>query len=126
MKGFELAVAAVLACLGVRSLVVWARRPFAGRDTVDHLLYAIHLTGRVGLWFAFAAMFLVFGTSEAEGGRGFVDEMNDQQWLLYVIAVLGAMQLLGGWFLSRRLDPETDPGDGATARSSPPRSSRRS
>jgi hypothetical protein len=109
MKAFELAVAAVCAALGVRSAVVWARRPFAGRDLVDHLLYAVHLTGRVGLWFAFAAMFVVFGTSEAQGGRGYVDEMNDQQWLLYLIAALGVMQLLGGWFLSRRLEPDDPP-----------------
>lgn len=103
MNAGELVVAGLLAALGVRSAAVWARRPFAGTDIPDHALYALHVTGRVGLWFAFAGIFLLFGTSDAEG-RAFIDEMRDKRWLVVVIVVLGAAQLLGGWFLGRRDD----------------------
>jgi hypothetical protein len=103
MNAAELVVAGVLAALGVRSAAVWARRPFAGTDIADHALYALHVTGRVGLWFAFAAIFLLFGTSDAQG-RAFIDEMREQRWLVVVVALLGAAQLLGGWFLGRRRD----------------------
>lgn len=112
MNVIELAVAAVLAGLGVRSVVSWAGRPFAGADAIDHLLYALHLSGRVGLWFAFAGIFLLFGTSDAKG-RGFTDEMSDQRWLVVVIVVLGAMQVLGGWFLGRRTPAGDLPGSDA-------------
>jgi hypothetical protein len=104
----ELVVAAVLAALGVRSAVRWARRPFAGRGTADHLLYALHVAGRVGLWFAFAGIFLILGTSRGKGAA-FGDERYDPRWLLVVVAVLGAMQLLGGWFLARREDGSDPP-----------------
>jgi hypothetical protein len=101
MKWFELVVAAVFAALGVRAAVRIARQPFVGEDLTDHLLYAMHVTGRVGLWFTFALIFLVFGTSDAQG-RAFGDEMRDQRWLLGVVLVMGALQFLGGYFLSRR------------------------
>ena len=101
MRVPELATAGLLAAAGVRSLVIWARRPFVGADIADLVLHAVYLSGRIGLWFAFAGIFLVFGTSEARG-RPFVDEMQDQRWLIVVVTILGAAQLLGGWFLARR------------------------
>lgn len=108
MKMLELVVAGVLAVIGVRTAVKVAREPFPARDLTDHFLYALHLTGRVGLWFAFALVFLMFGTSDAQG-RAFADEMRDQRWVLFLIVALAAMQFLGGWFLGRRLEPPTGP-----------------
>jgi hypothetical protein len=86
---------------GVRSAVWWWRRPFAAVDVADHLLYALFLTGRVGMWFAFAGLFAIYA-SLATRGQAFVDDVNDFRWYVMVFVALGAMQLVGGQILSRR------------------------
>lgn len=101
MSWVEGALAAVLAVLGVRSFVHWARRPFEGRDPRDHLLFALFVTGRVGLWLALAGLFLLYAITGAQG-RAFVDEARRYNWFALVFVVLGAAQLVGGYFLGRR------------------------
>lgn len=108
MKTTELVIAAAFAALGVRSLVHWARRPFESSDPVDHVLYALYLTGRVGMWFAFAGAFLLFA-SIAATGQAFLDEVREYRWYVLVFVVLGVIQLVAGWFLGRR-EPKT-PGE---------------
>jgi hypothetical protein len=108
----EFVIGVVFAAVGVRSLVHWARRPFASTDVKDHLLYAAYLTGRVGFWFALAGAFFLFafvGTTDpgsgqriASQGRAYVDDLSRYRWYVLVFAVLGAMQLLAGWFLGHR------------------------
>jgi hypothetical protein len=108
----ELVVAIGLAALGVRSLVYWARRPFGSSDPRDHLLYALYVMGRAGLWFAFAGMFLLFasaGTTDPvtgeqlhAPGQAFVDAVNEYRWYVLVPAGLAAVQLVSGAFLGRR------------------------
>jgi hypothetical protein len=125
MRGVELTVAIVLAALGVRSLVHWARRPFGSRDPRDHLLYALYVVGRAGLWFAFAGMFLLFasaGTTDPvtgeqlhAPGQAFVDAVNEYRWYVLVPAALAAVQLVAGYALGRRAER---PG-GATDRDEP-------
>ena len=68
---------------------------------MDHALFALYVTGRAGLWFAFAGLFLIFGLKDAKP-RAFVREANDLRWYVVIFAVLGVAQLLGGWFLGRR------------------------
>jgi hypothetical protein len=114
MRGVELTVAIVLAALGVRSLVHWARRPFGSRDPRDHLLYALYVVGRAGLWFAFAGMFLVFasaGTTDPvtgeqlhAPGQAYVDAVNEYRWYVLVPATLAAVQLVAGYVLGRRAE----------------------
>jgi len=114
MRGVELTVAIGLAALGVRSLVHWARRPFGSRDPRDHLLYALYVMGRAGLWFAFAGMFLLFasaGTTDPvtgeqlhAPGRAFVDAVNEYRWYVLVPAALAAVQLVAGYALGRRAE----------------------
>lgn len=101
MKTTEWVIAAVFAGLGVRSLVHWARRPFESSDPTDHVLYALYLTGRVGMWFAFAGAFALFASITASG-QAFVDEVRDYRWYVLVFVVLGVLQLVAGWFLGRR------------------------
>ncbi|HEX6130756.1 MAG TPA: hypothetical protein VF044_03445 [Actinomycetota bacterium] len=118
MRAPELAIAVVLALLGVRSLVHWARRPFASADPRDHLWYAAYLTGRVGLWFAFAGMFAIFafaGTTDpvtgeqvTSRGRAFEDAVEAYRWYVLVPIGLAAMQFVAGWFLGRRGSPTAD------------------
>ena len=106
MRPFEFAVALVLTAFGIRSAVYWARRPFESTAIRDQLLYAVYLTGRVGMWFAFAGLFYLFafvGASDPEPnpitGELVVEHPSKYTWYIIVFAVLGAMQLLAGWFL---------------------------
>ena len=117
MRPFEFAVALVLTALGIRSAVYWARRPFESSAIRDQLLYAVYRTGRVGMWFAFAGLFFLFafvGASDPEPnpitGELAVERASKYAWYVIVFAVLGAMQLLAGWFLGH--GGPVDHGDG--------------
>lgn len=117
MRPFEVALALVLTGFGIRSAVYWARRPFESTAIRDQLLYAVYLTGRVGMWFAFAGLFYLFafvGASDPEPnpitGELVVEHPSKYTWYIIVFAVLGAMQLLAGWFLGH--GGPVDRGDG--------------
>jgi len=117
MRPFEFAVALVLTAFGIRSAAYWARRPFESTAIRDQLLYAVYLTGRVGMWFAFAGLFYLFafvGVSDPEPnpitGELVVEHPSKYAWYVIVFAVLGAMQLLAGWFLGH--GGPADHGDG--------------
>jgi hypothetical protein len=101
VKILEFAVAGAFVALGLRSFVHWARQPFTGRDAVDHLLFALYVMSRVGIWFAFAGVFLIFAFTRTEG-RAFVDDVGQYRWYLGVILVLAVLQVVAGWFLARR------------------------
>jgi hypothetical protein len=96
----ELVIAALFAAAGARSLWIWSRRRFEGADVVDHLLYALHLTGRIGLWFAFAGFFVLAALTSIDGRP--TSELDRFRWYLLVPLVLAAMQLLAGFALGRR------------------------
>lgn len=106
MRPLELAVAGVFALGGFRSLWVWTRRPFEGQDVRDHALYALHLTGRIGLWFALAGLFLIFASVRTRG-RAALDDLARHRWYLIVPLALAALQLVAGWYLGRR-SPDAD------------------
>ena len=117
MRRFEFGVALLLTGFGFRSLWYWARRPFESTAIRDQLLYAFYRTGRVGMWFAFAGVFFLFafvGASDPEPnpitGGLVVEHPSKYAWYVIVFAVLGAMQLLGGWFLGH--GGPADHGDG--------------
>jgi hypothetical protein len=96
----ELVVAGLFAAAGARSLWIWSRRSFEGVDIVDHLLYALHLTGRIGLWFAFAGFFVLSAVTSIDGRP--TSELDRFRWYWLVPLVLAAMQLLAGFALGRR------------------------
>jgi hypothetical protein len=96
----ELVVAGVFAAGGVRSLWIWSRRRFEGTDIVDHLLYALHLTGRIGLWFAFSGFFVLSAVTSIDHKP--TSELDRFRWYLLVPLLLAAMQLLGAVALARR------------------------
>ena len=104
MKAFEITLVVVFAALGVRSLVHWVRRPFESRDPRDHVLFALFVTGRVGLWFALAGLFMLYASIDTQG-RAFIDDVRQYDWFVLVFVVLAALQLLGGYFLGRRSAP---------------------
>ncbi len=101
MKVFEIAVVVVFGSFGARSLVHWVRRPFASGDPRDHLLFAMFVTGRVGLWFALAGLFGLYALTHTQG-RAFADEAKQYDWFVMVFMSLAALQFLGGYFLGRR------------------------
>jgi hypothetical protein len=124
VRRFEFVVALLFAAAGVRSAVHHARRPFDSSDVRDQLLYAVYLTGRVGMWFAFAGLFLIFAfagatdpTPDPVTGKLEVVNASEYAWYVLVFAVLGAMQLLASWFLGhRRSGSSGDDPQGSTRR----------
>ena len=95
-------VAALLVLLGVRSLLRWFRTHFEATSATEQLLYSLHVTARVGIWFALGAAFL---------GYALVDEPQQFTWFVAVPMVLAATQLLTSVLLSRSpSEPDHKPG----------------
>jgi hypothetical protein len=89
----EYVLAAILALFGIRSLRHWIRRPFDARTFGEHVLFVLHATARVGIWFTLAAFFL---------GYALVDEDRSAfVWYAMVPIALAAVQLLTSLYLSR-------------------------
>jgi hypothetical protein len=99
----ELVVAAALVSIGVGSLLRWRRTDFESTSARDQILYTLHVTARVGMWFVFAGFF---------AGYALVDEPQRIRWYILVPIGLAGLQLVTGVFLSR------EPSSGGTT--SPP------
>jgi hypothetical protein len=91
----ELVVAGLLALGGVRSFAIWVRRPYESTAVRDQVLYALNLTGRIGLWFALAGFFL---------GYALLDEPQQFSWYLMVPIGLAALQFVTALYLGRSPD----------------------
>jgi hypothetical protein len=97
----ELVIAGVLALFGVRSLRTWLGRRFVSQSPGEQVVYSLHVTARVGMWFALAGFFV---------GYAVVDEPQGiARWYAFVPLVLASVQLLSGFYLSRSPSPPTDP-----------------
>ncbi len=116
MRIAELVVAGLLILGALRSLVVWTRRRRVDvRGTSRHVLFALFVTGRVGLWLSLAGVFLLSASIPYQG-RAFVDEMNAFRWYLIVPIAMGAIQMVTGYFLGRGSDDGIGPAEtGETA-----------
>ncbi len=101
MKAIEWALAGAFAIGGARSMGIWSRRRFEGTDVVDHVLYALFVTARIGLWFAFAGLFAIYASIDVRG-QAAVDEAARFRWYLGIPLVLAAVQLGAGFLLGRR------------------------
>ena len=101
MNVVEAILAVAFVSGGIRSLWRWSRRGFVGSDLADHVLFALYVTGRVGLWFAFAGFFLIAATIEATGVAA-AEELATYRWYVLVPLVLATLQLVAGVFLGRR------------------------
>jgi hypothetical protein len=93
-------MASVLGLLGVRSLLYWIRRPLASGLLRDHLVYAMWMTGRVGLWFAVAGIFAM-SAAIGRAGQAFADEFHRYRWYFFVPLGLAVMQLVAALVLGR-------------------------
>jgi hypothetical protein len=112
MRVPELVVAAILAVLGVRSLVHWVRHPLEAAGAGEHALFALHVTARVAMWLALAGLFVLYavvettdpvtGRQETAVGRAFVDAARRFAWTYPVLIGIAAVQFVTGWFLGRR------------------------
>jgi len=103
LDAIEIAAAMVFAALGVRSLVHWVRTPYESRRASDLALYALFVTGRVGMWFVLATAFALYALTETRGRR-FTDDASEYGWLYLVFLTLGAVQFVSAYFLGRRTD----------------------
>jgi hypothetical protein len=101
MKAVEIAVALICAAFGLRSVAYWVRHPAGGTRASDHALFALFVVGRAGQWFAFAGLFAIYASIGTQG-RAFIDDARRYAWYVLVIAALAALQLVAGFFLSRR------------------------
>jgi len=101
----ELTIAAIFLALAGRSAVYWMRHRVETQDTTDEILFALFVTGRVGTWLMAAGLFLLFGSTNLRG-RAYTDEAGRYSWLFIVFLLLGALQLIAGWFLGARRGPE--------------------
>jgi hypothetical protein len=95
MSAAEIAIASAFLLMGVRSLLRWLATDFEGRSSRDQVLFAVHATARVGLWFAFAGFFL---------GYALLDRPERFRWFVLVPLGLSAVQALSGILLSRAPD----------------------
>lgn len=113
MRVVEVLLAILFGFGGFRSLWKWGRQGFDARDTADHVLYALHLTGRIGLWFAFAGFFLIAALIDATGVAA-SEELASYRWYVLLPLVLATLQLLSGMALARRggEGPQGAPTDG--------------
>jgi len=102
----ELAVAVVLVLFGLRS--AWKlTRVRLDLDTFgEHVLYAVHVTARIGVWFVLAALFV---------GYGLVDDAESLAWLLLVLLGMAGAQLLTSFFLWLSPSPRAGMGNNPTA-----------
>ena len=92
---FELVAAGILVLLGLRSLAVWARRPLGSRSMADHVLYALFVTTRVGVWFSLAAIALAYA---------FAEEPQKMRGLAIVPIALAAVSTMCSYALGRSSD----------------------
>jgi hypothetical protein len=95
MGWVELAIAAVLALFGARSLRSWMARDVAPVSVGERLVWALHVTARVGLWFAFAGLFV---------GYALIENPYRFRWYVLVVLGLAALQLFTGLALWRSPD----------------------
>jgi hypothetical protein len=110
MRWVEALVAAALAFGGFRSLVHWLLKPFAGRDRLDHLLFALFVLGRVGLWWSLSGLFAIYAVLSGHlRGQAFTDEVRARLWWYPTITIcLAALQMVSGLFLGRRKEAVND------------------
>ena len=109
MSVVEVVVACVCGLLGVRSLIHWLRRPLEVGSRRDHLLFALFVASRAGIWFALMGLFLLYATLDTQG-RAFTDEAARFNWYFIVLAVPAALQFVTSFLLGRA--PRTPPADG--------------
>lgn len=98
----ELVLATILVVVGMFSLRKWLRAHFQASSTGEQVLYSLHVTSRVGTWFALAGFFV---------GYAIVDEPQSFGWYVYVLIGLASIQLLTGfslWRSSRSPDRRAD------------------
>ena len=96
-----LVIAGALVLLGIRSLVRWLRSGFEPSSAGERVLYSLHLTARVGMWFAFAGFF---------AGEALTDDPVGFRWYIMVPLLLAAVQMLTALALARGSGgPPTDP-----------------
>jgi hypothetical protein len=94
----EYVLAAVLTLFGLRSLRYWIRHPYSAESPGEQVLFVIHATARVGIWFTLAGFFVGYALVE-------VDDPQVFRWYLMVPIALAALQLLTSFYLSRSARP---------------------
>jgi hypothetical protein len=94
----EIVIGSLLALLGFRSLVKWLRTEFVAESWREQVLFALHVSARVGLWFGFAGFFF---------GLALVDDPGRFGWYLLVPIGLAGVQLVTAVVLGQGMSSGT-------------------
>jgi hypothetical protein len=100
---FELCVAAAFGVFGIRSFVHWIRRPLDSRSVRDQTLWAVYLTGRVGLWFAIGGIFLISALTPGER-EVYRRQFAQFRWYFLVPIGMAVLQFVAAFLLGRSRD----------------------
>ena len=98
----ELILAGILVVVALFSLRKWLRVRFATSSLGEQVLFSLHITSRVGTWFAIGGFFV---------GFAIVDEPQNFGWYVFVLVGLASIQLLTSFFLWRWSGPPDRRGD---------------
>lgn len=98
----EFIAAAVFVLMGLRSLRRWFRVHYQAESAGEQVLFSLHITSRVGTWFAIGGFFV---------GYAIVDEPQNFGWYVFVLIGLASIQLLTSFFLWRSSGPPDRRGD---------------
>ena len=92
MSVVELVLAGLFALGGLLSLRTWLARDYEPVTSAERVVYALHVTARVGLWFAFAGAFV---------GYALVENPYRFRWYVLVLIGLAGVQMLTSLSLAR-------------------------
>jgi hypothetical protein len=90
----EFLIAGILVLFGLRSLAFWWRREFQPESAAEQVLYVLHVTARVGMWFALAGFFVGFAVVD-------YDPQGRLGWYFLVLIALAGAQLLTSFYLTK-------------------------
>ena len=103
MRVLEFVLASVLALMGLRSLVHWARRPLESGSLRDHVVFALWALSRAGLWFAVAGIFAISASIHYRG-RAFLDAWSRYRWYIMVPLACAVVQAFTSYALGKSSD----------------------
>jgi hypothetical protein len=99
----EFVIAGILGIFGLRSLAFWWRRDFRPESAGEQVVYVLHVTARVGMWFALAGFFVGFAVVD-------YDPQGRLGWYLLVLIGLAGTQLLTSFYLTKGSGSKTGRG----------------
>ena len=103
----EWAAAVIFAALGVRSVRFWLRVQVDLQLARHHVLFALFIAARSGVWFSLAGLFAIFAT-RGTVGRAFSDDVRPYLFLAIVPLILALVSVASMALLAIGTDEEAE------------------